>query len=105
MKQKRLDSPLVLCVSSTAQSRRRRTMRRPNGSMEGKEGQPGKKSFLVALGRKIQRHRKSRGWSRGQLARKLGVTENCLGRWERAERLPRPPTLNRVMAVCGVMLK
>jgi len=73
--------------------------------MERKEEQPRTKGLLVELGLQIRRQRKRQGWSRKLLASKLGVTENCLGRWERGERLPRPPTLIRMMAVCGVLLK
>ncbi len=48
----------------------------------------GESELVVALGRRIVRHRKAKGWDRVELARRLGVTRARLGYWERGETTP-----------------
>src|SRR5262245_28432239 len=43
---------------------------------------------LAELGRRLVRLREAKGWTRGELARRLGVTRERLGTWERGTRTP-----------------
>jgi ribosome-binding protein aMBF1 (putative translation factor) len=44
--------------------------------------------LVAALGRRIVRLRESKGWDRVELARRLGVTRERLGHWERGKHMP-----------------
>jgi ribosome-binding protein aMBF1 (putative translation factor) len=47
------------------------------------------RDLIQAVGRRIVRERKRRGWSQGDLARRLGVKRERMGNWERGENAPR----------------
>jgi transcriptional regulator with XRE-family HTH domain len=49
--------------------------------------------LLARLGRRISKLRKSRRWTRHQLARRLGVPITRLGRWEQGTCQPPLPML------------
>jgi transcriptional regulator with XRE-family HTH domain len=55
----------------------------------GKEGPVRPRDLLQAVGRRIVRERKRRGWSQGDLARRLGIKRERMGNWERGENAPR----------------
>jgi ribosome-binding protein aMBF1 (putative translation factor) len=46
------------------------------------------RELLADLGRRIARLREAKGWPRAELARRLGVTRERLGTWERGIRTP-----------------
>lgn len=46
------------------------------------------KELAVAMGRRIVQIRKRRRWSQGELARRLGVTRERVGNWERGDHAP-----------------
>jgi transcriptional regulator with XRE-family HTH domain len=43
----------------------------------------GQRDVLEEFGRRIVRLREAKGWSRAELARRVGVTRERLGHWER----------------------
>jgi transcriptional regulator with XRE-family HTH domain len=49
---------------------------------------PSNQELRWELGRRIVRLRSGRGWSRDQLARRLRVTRERLGHWERGSHAP-----------------
>ena len=53
------------------------------------EGPVRPRDLVQAVGRRIVRERKRRGWSQGDLARRLGVKRERMGNWERGENAPR----------------
>jgi transcriptional regulator with XRE-family HTH domain len=53
-----------------------------------KEPDPGGRELLWELSRRIVRLRRTRGWSRDDLARRLRVTRERLGHWERGSHSP-----------------
>src|SRR6476469_2464386 len=56
------------------------------------------------LGQRIVGLRKARGWKQGELARRLGVPTNRLGKWERGLNAPLLEDLLRLKAVLEVTL-
>ena len=52
-------------------------------SAHGEEG-----ALVLALGRRIVRLREAKGWSRTELAARLGVSRERLGNWERGRHAP-----------------
>jgi transcriptional regulator with XRE-family HTH domain len=52
-------------------------------SAHGEEG-----ALVLALGRRIVRLREAKGWSRTDLAARLGVSRERLGNWERGRHAP-----------------
>ena len=52
-----------------------------------------------ALGRRIAALREERGWGQGELGRRLGVTGDAVGNYERGIHAPRPLTLVRLRQV------
>ena len=50
----------------------------------------------------IRQFRQERGWTQLDVARRLGVTEGTVSRWERGERVPQPATQQRLADLFGV---
>lgn len=48
----------------------------------------GERELRAELGRRIVWLREAKGWPRGELARRLGVTRERLGHWERGRYVP-----------------
>jgi transcriptional regulator with XRE-family HTH domain len=46
------------------------------------------KDLVVAMGRRIVQLRKRRRWSQGELAKRLGITRERVGNWERGDHAP-----------------
>ena len=55
----------------------------------GEEKPVRSRGLTQEVGRRIVRERKRRGWSQGDLARRLGVKRERMGNWERGENAPR----------------
>lgn len=56
---------------------------------ENKKPENGRKGTLrEELGRRISQKRKRRGWSQGELARRMGVFRERVSKWERGEHAP-----------------
>lgn len=71
----------------------------------GDEEKPGRpRDLLQGMGRRIVRERKRRGWSQGDLARRLGVKRERAGNWERGENAPRLEELALLAEVLRVSL-
>lgn len=62
------------------------------------------RDLIQAVGRRIVRERKRRGWSQGDLARRLGVKRERAGNWERGENAPRLEELARLAEVLQISL-
>jgi putative transcriptional regulator len=59
-------------------------------------------AFLREFGRRIVRLREMRGWSRGDLARKLDVPRERLAKWERGAHEPRLAMIEPLGNALGV---
>lgn len=46
------------------------------------------KELAAAMGRRIVQLRKRRKWSQGELAKRLGITRERVGNWERGDHAP-----------------
>jgi transcriptional regulator with XRE-family HTH domain len=46
--------------------------------------------------------RRHRGWTQGELARRISTTQSAVSRWERGHEEPRLSTLQRILAECGL---
>jgi transcriptional regulator with XRE-family HTH domain len=64
-----------------------------------------REEVLLELGRRIVRLRTERGWSQGELARRLGMSRCRLGKWERGLHGPPVEDLARLADVLGVDLE
>lgn len=64
-----------------------------------------REEVLLELGRRIVRLRTARGWSQGNLARRLGMSRCRLGKWERGLHGPLVEDLARLADVLGVDLE
>jgi transcriptional regulator with XRE-family HTH domain len=62
------------------------------------------RSLAVALGQRIVRARRRRGWSQTELAGKLEITRERMGNWERGEHLPPLEALARLGLILRVSL-
>src|SRR5947207_1447376 len=51
---------------------------------------------------RLRYERERRGWSLADLAAKIGVNTNTIGRWERGESLPRSYPLSRLATLFGM---
>lgn len=58
----------------------------------------------MKLGILIASLRKARGWSRAELARRLGVTEEGVGHWERHQRRPTSENMAALADIFGLEL-
>jgi ribosome-binding protein aMBF1 (putative translation factor) len=65
----------------------------------------GKELVQQRVGRNMVHLRETRGWSRKELAHKLRVTKERLGRWERGERQAPLAILVRLKAMFGVAVQ
>lgn len=61
-----------------------------------------REGVLLELGRRIVRLRTDRGWSQGELARRLGMSRCRLGKWERGLHGPPVEDLARLADVLRV---
>ncbi len=52
----------------------------------------------------IRQLRQARGWTQDQLARRLGVEQGAVSKWERGVAVPHPRTRKRLANVFGVEL-
>lgn len=59
---------------------------------------------VVAFGQRVAAARQERGWSRVELARKLGISRERLAKWELGEHAPPLGLLIRLRRVLGVTL-
>lgn len=62
------------------------------------------KELAVAMGRRIVQLRKRRRWSQGELAKRLGVTRERVGNWERGDHAPPLEALAAIGEVLRVTL-
>ncbi len=53
----------------------------------------------------IRQLRHERGWSQGELARKLGVTPAAISNWERGVTVPRWDLLRSLAQLFGVLVR
>ena len=53
------------------------------------------------LGERLRRHRQALGIPQAESARTMGVDPSTLAKWERGERTPREPYLERVLLLLG----
>jgi transcriptional regulator with XRE-family HTH domain len=54
-----------------------------------------------AVGHRIRAVRERRGWGRGELARRLGVHQGSIARWETGGAVPRGHTVRRIAELGG----
>ena len=73
-------------------------------ALAGDEKPARPRNLLHGVGRRIVRERKRRGWSQGDLARRLGVKRERTGNWERGENAPRLEELALLAEVLRVSL-
>ena len=52
----------------------------------------------------LRQLRQARGWSQEQLARRLGMEQGAVSKWERGVAVPHPRTRQRLADVFGVEL-
>lgn len=64
-----------------------------------------REGVLPELGRRIVRLRAGRGWSQGELARRLGIARSRLGKWERGLHGPPVEDLARLADALEVDLE
>ncbi|HEV8578741.1 MAG TPA: helix-turn-helix transcriptional regulator [Thermoanaerobaculia bacterium] len=64
----------------------------------------GQRGLLEEVGRRIVRLREKRGWTRADLARRLGVPRGRLAHWERGENTPPLEVLAALRRELGVSL-
>ncbi len=50
----------------------------------------------------IRSARRHRGWTQGELARRISTTQSAISRWERGHEEPRLSTLQRILSECGL---
>ena len=53
----------------------------------------------------LRQLRQERGWSLLDVARRLGVSESIVSRWERGERVPQPANQQRLAEFFGVSVE
>jgi transcriptional regulator with XRE-family HTH domain len=53
------------------------------------------------VGHRLRTLRERRGWSRGELAERLGVHAGSIARWETGGAVPHPYTLERIAELTG----
>lgn len=75
-----------------------------SANSEGK-AQPTKGMLQKELGQRIVRVRKRRGWRQGDLARRLGVPRERLGKWERGVNSPSLEDLSALSEVLELPLE
>ncbi|HYO15086.1 MAG TPA: helix-turn-helix transcriptional regulator [Thermoanaerobaculia bacterium] len=63
-----------------------------------------REEILRGLGGRIALLREGKGWSRGELARRLKVTRERLGTWERGVNAPPPESLADLARVLGASI-
>ncbi len=56
----------------------------------------------MKLGQTITKLRQQRGWTHAELADKLGMHPNHVGRWEKNQMRPRSKTLEKLAALFGI---
>ncbi len=59
----------------------------------------------MQLGSTIAKLRQEHGWKQSELAEKLGVHPNHIGRWEKNQMRPRAKMLDRIAAAFGVSVE
>ena len=59
---------------------------------------------MQTIGERIKRLREDVDMSQGELAKKLGIHQNCLGGWERGEYIPRVYALWDIADIFNVSL-
>ena len=59
---------------------------------------------VVMLGKRITTSRKAKGWTKSDLAQRLGVKESTIENWESEETEPRASRLANLAGVLGVPL-
>ncbi len=52
----------------------------------------------------LRQLREERGWTQEQLARRLGVAQGAVSKWERGQRLPSPRRLQALTDLFGVQV-
>lgn len=57
----------------------------------------GQGSQLLSAGRRIRIFREARGWTRGELAERLGVSRSAISHWESGARRPPLDMLARIL--------
>lgn len=50
----------------------------------------------------LKNHRKNRGMSQRELAVKLGLSQQTVGKWEMGSATPNPETINRICDIFGI---
>jgi transcriptional regulator with XRE-family HTH domain len=58
--------------------------------------------YRVRIGRRIQAARKARSITQTALAKRLGVADAQVSRWENGRAMPTPDTLERIASELGV---
>jgi len=74
-------------------------------TIEQERGTLSREVVLHKLGRNLAALRDRRAWSQEKLARRLGVTRSCLGKWETGEHGPSFESLAALAAALGVGLE
>lgn len=59
---------------------------------------------MIMIGNKVSEARKKKNLSQAQLAQKLSVSSQAVGKWERGESMPDIITFNRISEILGVDL-
>jgi transcriptional regulator with XRE-family HTH domain len=73
-------------------------------ALAGTEELAPSRNLVREMGCRIVRERKRRGWSQGDLARRLGIKRERAGNWERGENAPRLEELALLAQVLRVSL-
>ena len=55
---------------------------------------------MVTIGRRIRAWREFRGWSRAELAARIGITGPSINQWEDGDTNPTAANLEKVSRVC-----
>lgn len=69
------------------------------------EGKPAKATLRQAIGRRIVRSRKRKGWSQAKLASRLGISRERVGNWERGLHAPSLEDVARLSGELEVTLE
>lgn len=56
----------------------------------------------MLFGKKLTTLRETKGWTKKELAKRAGVSEQVLGQWESDQRVPAAPGLFALCAALGV---